>query len=80
MRARIELIRKKRIARERFLKKDIADLIANGLDINAYGRTEGLMKELTLSSCYDFVEQCCDLVYKQLSAMQKHRYGFFLVK
>ncbi|CAM8931545.1 unnamed protein product [Rhodiola kirilowii] len=71
MRARIELIRKKRIARERFLKKDIADLLTNELDINAYGRTEGLMKELTLSSCYDFVEQCCDLVYKQLSAMQK---------
>ncbi|CAM8956307.1 unnamed protein product [Rhodiola kirilowii] len=34
-------------------------------------QTEGLMKELTLSSCYDFVEQCCDLVYKQLSEMQK---------
>uniref|UniRef100_A0A7N0T7Z1 Uncharacterized protein n=1 Tax=Kalanchoe fedtschenkoi TaxID=63787 RepID=A0A7N0T7Z1_KALFE len=34
-------------------------------------QTEGLMAEVTLSSCYDFVEQCCDLVYKQLSLMQK---------
>ncbi|KAL9660560.1 hypothetical protein QQ045_025375 [Rhodiola kirilowii] len=69
--ARIELIRKKRSAREKFLKKDIADLIGNGLDINAYGRTEGVIAELTMSSCYDFVEQCCDQVYGHLSEMRK---------
>ncbi|KHN37479.1 hypothetical protein glysoja_036256 [Glycine soja] len=36
--SRIDVIRRKRRATEKFLKKDIADLLLNGLDINAYGR------------------------------------------
>lgn len=36
--SRIDVIRRKRRATEKFLKKDIADLLMNGLDINAYGR------------------------------------------
>ena len=35
---RIDVIRRKRNATQKFLKKDVADLLANGLDINAYGR------------------------------------------
>ncbi|KAG4391671.1 hypothetical protein GLYMA_05G231200v4 [Glycine max] len=69
--SRIDVIRRKRRATEKFLKKDIADLLLNGLDINAYGRAEGLVVELTLSSCYGFVEQCCEFVLKHLPAMQK---------
>ncbi|KAG5024492.1 hypothetical protein JHK86_020406 [Glycine max] len=68
---RIDVIRRKRRATEKFLKKDIADLLLNGLDINAYGRAEGLVVELTLSSCYGFVENCCEFVLKHLPAMQK---------
>ncbi|XP_050366883.1 uncharacterized protein LOC126785286 [Argentina anserina] len=71
--SRIDVIRRKRNASQKFLKKDIADLLANGLDINAYGRAEGLTVEVILSSCYDFVERCCDLVLKHLSVMQKQR-------
>ncbi|KAG6658479.1 uncharacterized protein LOC122308294 [Carya illinoinensis] len=70
---RIDVVRRKRKATEKFLKKDIADLLANGLDINAYQRADGLLVELMLSSCYDFVEQSCDLVLKHLSIMQKQR-------
>ncbi|KAL2342520.1 hypothetical protein Fmac_003805 [Flemingia macrophylla] len=69
--SRIHVIRRKRRATEKFLKKDIADLLLNGLDINAYGRAEGLVVELTLSSCYGFVEQCCEFVLKHLPAMHK---------
>ncbi|XP_028804978.1 uncharacterized protein LOC114759911 [Neltuma alba] len=69
--SRIDVIRRKRKATEKFLKKDIADLLANDLDVNAHGRAEGLLAELTLSSCYDFVEQSCDFVLKHLSVMQK---------
>ncbi|MED6167845.1 hypothetical protein PIB30_006493 [Stylosanthes scabra] len=69
--SRIDVIRRKRRATEKFLKKDIADLLANGLDINAYGRAEGLLVELTLSSCYDFVEHSCEFVLKHLSVMHK---------
>ncbi|XP_061340115.1 uncharacterized protein LOC133286683 [Gastrolobium bilobum] len=68
---RIDVIRRKRKATEKFLKKDMADLLVNGLDVNAYGRAEGLIAELTLSSCYDFVEQSCDFVLKHLSVLQK---------
>lgn len=32
------MIRRKRNATQKFLRKDIADLLANGLDINAFGR------------------------------------------
>ncbi|KAF8393350.1 hypothetical protein HHK36_021593 [Tetracentron sinense] len=70
---RINVIQRKRAATQKFLKKDIADLLANGLDINAYGRAEGLLAELNISSCYDFVDQCCVCILKQLSVMQKER-------
>ncbi|CAK8533270.1 unnamed protein product [Lathyrus sativus] len=49
---RIEVIRRKRRATEKFLKKDVTDLLHSGLDINAYARAEGLLVELKLSSCY----------------------------
>ncbi|THF96499.1 hypothetical protein TEA_002520 [Camellia sinensis var. sinensis] len=34
------MINRKRNAMEKFLRKDIADLLTTGLDVNAYGRTE----------------------------------------
>ena len=76
---RIDVIRRKRKATEKFLKKDIADLLANGLDDRAYGRAEGLFVELTLSSCYDFVDQSCDFVLKHLPVLQKLRYESILM-
>ncbi|KAI9192531.1 hypothetical protein LWI28_024259 [Acer negundo] len=71
--SRIDVIRRKRNATQKFLKKDVADLLSNGLDINAYGRAEGLLAELNGSYCYDFVEQCCNFILKHLSIMQKQR-------
>ncbi|KAK8595612.1 hypothetical protein V6N13_000317 [Hibiscus sabdariffa] len=73
IKSRIEVIRRKKTATLKFLKKDVADLLANGLDINAYGRVEGYIAELVLSSCYDFVENCCDFVSKHVSLLQKLR-------
>ncbi|KAK2645699.1 hypothetical protein Ddye_020903 [Dipteronia dyeriana] len=71
--SRIDVIRRKRNATQKFLKKDVADLLSNGLDINAYGRAEGLLAELNVTYCYDFVEQCCNFILKHLSIMQKQR-------
>ncbi|XP_044463828.1 uncharacterized protein LOC123194607 [Mangifera indica] len=71
IKSRIDVIRRKRNATQKFLKKDIADLLANGLDIKAYGRADGLLAELNVSYCYDFVEQSCDFVLKHLSVLQK---------
>ncbi|KAK4754971.1 hypothetical protein SAY87_008728 [Trapa incisa] len=68
---RIDMIRRKRNATQKFIKKDVAEMLANGLDINAYRKAEGLLGELNHSWCYDFVEQCCDFLLKHLSIMQK---------
>ncbi|GAV82136.1 Ist1 domain-containing protein [Cephalotus follicularis] len=73
IKSRIDVIRRKRNATQKFLKKDIADLLSNGLDINAYGRVDGLIAELCVLACYDFVEHCCDFVLKHLHVMQKQR-------
>ncbi|KAI3759674.1 hypothetical protein L6452_07665 [Arctium lappa] len=70
---RIEIIMRKRKAMQKFLKNDIADLLRNRLDSNAYGRVEGLYLEQNLSSCYEFVEQSCLLILSHLSAMNKQR-------
>ncbi|KAL1210352.1 hypothetical protein V5N11_006684 [Cardamine amara subsp. amara] len=68
---RIDVLRRKRTATIKFLKRDLADLISNGLDGNAFSRAGGLLDELKHLWNLDFVEQTCDFVYKQLSTMQK---------
>lgn len=72
-RARLEMIKRKRNAMQKYLKNDIADLLKNGLDFNAYGRAEGFLVELNLSSCYEFVEQSCGCISDHLSVMSKQR-------
>lgn len=37
-RTRIEVVRRRAESKQRFLKEDLAKLLDNGLDINAYGR------------------------------------------
>nr|KJB13163.1 hypothetical protein B456_002G059700 [Gossypium raimondii] len=68
---RLETIKKKRNAVEKYLKKDIADLLRNRLYYNAYGRTEGLLVEQNRTTCYKFIEQFSELILKHVSAMQK---------
>lgn len=57
----------------KYLKNDIADLLKTGLDVNAYSRAEGLLVELNLSRCYDFLEQYCEHISNNLSVMYKQR-------
>ncbi|CAL0332381.1 unnamed protein product [Lupinus luteus] len=52
---RLEVIQKKRNAVQKFLKKDIAELLRSGLEYNAYGRAEGLLVEQNMSSCYELI-------------------------
>ncbi|KAL7603762.1 hypothetical protein Lser_V15G18189 [Lactuca serriola] len=72
-RRRIEIIKRKRNAMQKFLRNDVADLLKNGLDSNAYGRVEQLYVDQNLSSCYEFVEQSCLLILNHLSAMDKQK-------
>ncbi|XP_039070935.1 uncharacterized protein LOC120217984 [Hibiscus syriacus] len=71
---RLETIKKKRNAVENFLKKDIADLLKNDLDYNAYGRAEGLTIEQNQTACYKFIEQFSLCISMHVSIMQKQRY------
>lgn len=58
---------------QKFLRNDVADLLKNGLDSNAYGRVEQLYVDQNLSLCYEFVEQSCLHILNNLSAMDKQR-------
>ncbi|KAG0515789.1 hypothetical protein BDA96_10G307900 [Sorghum bicolor] len=73
IRTRMAPIRRKKHAMIRFLKKDVADLLANGLDTHAFGRMDGLIVELNHASCYDMIEGFCDYIGKQLGSLQKQR-------
>ncbi|XP_016578677.1 uncharacterized protein LOC107876154 isoform X1 [Capsicum annuum] len=70
---RIEMIRKKRNSMQKYLKNDISDLIKSGLDVNAYGRTEGLLVEMNLLSCYDFLDQYCEHIRSHLDPICTER-------
>ncbi|KAL3528773.1 hypothetical protein ACH5RR_008095 [Cinchona calisaya] len=70
---RLEIIKRKRSAMQKYLKNDMIDLLKNGSDTNAYGRVEGLWNELNLSSCYDLVEQYCMHISSHLATMNKQR-------
>ncbi|XP_052183342.1 LOW QUALITY PROTEIN: uncharacterized protein LOC127795603 [Diospyros lotus] len=72
-RIRIDVLRRRQEATQRFLKGNLAQLLTNGLDINAFGRTEEYLAGQNLLSCYDFIEQSCEYMVKQLSLMQKQR-------
>ncbi|KZV55245.1 ankyrin repeat domain-containing protein 12-like [Dorcoceras hygrometricum] len=72
-RARIEVVRRRAEAKQRFLKGDLAKLLSNGLDINAYGRTEEFLAGSNLLLCYDFIEQTCEYIVKQLPIIEKQR-------
>nr|GMD80058.1 Spindle pole body protein [Ipomoea batatas] len=74
IRSRIELVRRRAEARQRFLKEDLAKLLGNGLDINAYGRTEEFMAGQGLLSCYGFIDLSCEYILKQLPNMQKQSF------
>ncbi|KAK4754302.1 hypothetical protein SAY87_002406 [Trapa incisa] len=70
---RVEAVKRRRNAVEKYLQKDIVDLLKNGFDYNAYGRAEGLLIEQNMSFCYGLVEQFCASVSSCLSAMQKEK-------
>ncbi|XP_041017448.1 uncharacterized protein LOC121259774 [Juglans microcarpa x Juglans regia] len=70
---RLEGIMKKRKAVQKYLKNDVADLLRSGLDINAYGRAEGLLVEQNMSTCYEFIEKLCGCITSHLSIMHKQR-------
>ncbi|KAG6482329.1 hypothetical protein ZIOFF_058960 [Zingiber officinale] len=72
-RSRIEAIWKKKQAMVRFLKKDVADLIAAGHESNAFERMDALICEINHASCYEMIKQFGEVVLNQLPSLQKLR-------
>ncbi|KAG1359068.1 putative IST1-like protein [Cocos nucifera] len=71
--SRIAIIKSKKRAMVRFLKKDVADLLAGACDDIAYGRMDALIVEINHAYCYDMIGQCCESILKQLPTLQKER-------
>ncbi|KAJ0007863.1 hypothetical protein Pint_29840 [Pistacia integerrima] len=70
---RLETAKKKRFAVYQYLKNDLAELLRNGLDLNAYGRVEGFLAEQNMAFCYEYLQQCISTIYNQLSNMENQR-------
>ncbi|THU67512.1 hypothetical protein C4D60_Mb05t25410 [Musa balbisiana] len=73
IKSRIEAIGKKKQAVLRLLKNDVADLLAAGRDSDAFGRIDALISEINQISCYEMIEQFCDLILNQLPSLRKKR-------
>ncbi|XP_058774144.1 uncharacterized protein LOC131648395 [Vicia villosa] len=72
IKTRLDTIRKKRNAVQKFLKKDLADLLRNSLDYNAYGRAEGLLVEQNMSACYELIAKFVGCVSDHVRDICKH--------
>ncbi|KAJ3699024.1 hypothetical protein LUZ61_002729 [Rhynchospora tenuis] len=73
IRTRLDPITKKKQAVVRYLRRDVAELISHGHDLNAFERMEALIIEINQSSCYDMIEQYCADILSQLPVIQKQR-------
>ncbi|KAJ6810964.1 uncharacterized protein M6B38_155910 [Iris pallida] len=73
IRSRICLIRRKKHAMLNYLRRDVAELLSNGHDTNAFGRIEALIFEINHASCYDMIELYCECILQLLPSLQKQR-------
>ncbi|KAK8967912.1 hypothetical protein KSP40_PGU005439 [Platanthera guangdongensis] len=70
---RKDAIRKKKQAMVRYLRKDVADLLAGGHESNAFRRMDALIIETNYAACYDMIEQYCGCVLENLPTIRKER-------
>ncbi|KDP37221.1 hypothetical protein JCGZ_06277 [Jatropha curcas] len=70
---RLEALKNKKSSVIKFLRKDMADLLKNDLDYNAYCRAEGLLVEQRMRACYNFIEQFSACISSHISIMNKQK-------
>ncbi|KAJ8440044.1 hypothetical protein Cgig2_020532 [Carnegiea gigantea] len=70
---RLDIIKKKKSATQKFLKEDIAELLKKNLYGHAYSRAEGLYMEMNSSPWYDYIEECCNCIADHLKQMHQQR-------
>ncbi|KAL1345858.1 hypothetical protein HN51_019534 [Arachis hypogaea] len=72
-RCRLKLIKNKREAIARQLRKDVAELIHCGHDETALNRVEQLIEDERLAAVYELLDHYCEFVLSQLSYIRRHR-------
>jgi len=70
---RLDVLKKKKCSVIKFLRNDMADLLRNGLDYNAFCRAEGLLVEQKMIACYNFIEQFSSCISTNVTSMAKQR-------
>ncbi|KAK2432551.1 Regulator of Vps4 activity in the MVB pathway protein [Trifolium repens] len=71
IKTRLETIEKRRRAIQKFTKSDIAELLRRGFDYDAYKRTEWLLLEEKILSCYEFIEKFIGCISDHLADIIK---------
>lgn len=77
--SRIDVIRRKRNATQRFLKEDIADLLANGLDNDAYSRVINGIPVSNLVFQYWFLLFFIRFIDAKMNEKQRNRNPLFQI-
>lgn len=73
IKTRLDNIRKKRNAVQKFLKKDLVDLLRNSLEYNAYGRAEGFLVEQNMSACYELIAKFVGCISSHVRELSKQK-------
>ncbi|KAJ7564486.1 hypothetical protein O6H91_02G019100 [Diphasiastrum complanatum] len=71
--SRIALVRNKRGAQIRQLRKDVAQLLQSGQELSARKRVDIIMKEQNILDAYAVLEKFCELVLTRLAVIKAER-------
>ncbi|KAK7401968.1 hypothetical protein VNO78_13875 [Psophocarpus tetragonolobus] len=72
-RCRLRLLKNKRQAIAKQLRKDLAQLIQSGHQETAFHRVEQLIGDESLAAAYELLDQFCEFILTQLSYIRRHK-------
>ncbi|RDX74856.1 IST1-like protein, partial [Mucuna pruriens] len=72
-RCRLRLLKNKREAIARQLRKDLAELIQSGHEETALNRVEQLMEDESRAAAYELLDNFCEFILTQLSYIRRHK-------
>ncbi|KAH1222575.1 hypothetical protein AAZX31_12G191900 [Glycine max] len=72
-RYRLRLLKNKRQAIARQLRKDLAELIQSGHEETAFNRVEQLMGDESLAAAYELLDHFCEFILTELSYIRRHK-------
>ncbi|OIW20612.1 hypothetical protein TanjilG_16146 [Lupinus angustifolius] len=72
-RSRLGLLKNKRQAIVRQLRKDLAELIQSGHEETAFNRVEQLIEDESLSAAYELLDHFCQFILTQLAYIRRNK-------